>query len=112
MNTECVSNLYDTFPNLYCVTLSRQTENSHVKTNLVHTLYRVKKYGVMDIDKFQELLTPEELKSCQQYNRKSWYSIPLEVFTSFIFKVCAVLLSNHYRLYLVVSVFHMKLSLL
>ena len=43
---------------------TRQTKNSHVKTNLVHTLYRVQKYGVLDLEKFKELLSPEEVKAC------------------------------------------------
>ena len=66
---------------------TRQTENSHVKTNLVHTLYRVQKYGVLELEKFKELLSPEEERACLANSRKSWYSMPLEVFTSFIFKV-------------------------
>ena len=67
--------------------IARQTENSHVKTNLVHTLYRVQKYGVFELEKFKELLSPEEERACLANSRKSWYSMPLEVFTSFIFKV-------------------------
>ena len=71
---------------------TRQTENSHVKTNLVHTLYRVQKYrvqkyGVLELEKFKELFSPEEERACLANSRKSWYSMPLEVFTSFIFKV-------------------------
>ena len=67
--------------------IARQTENSHMKTNLVHTLYRVQKYGVFELEKFKELLSPEEERACLANSRKSWYSMPLEVFTSFIFKV-------------------------
>ena len=66
---------------------TRQTENSHVKTNLVHTLYWVQKYGVLELEKFKELLSPEEERACLANSRKSWYSMPLEVFTTFIFKV-------------------------
>ena len=66
---------------------TRQTENSHVKTNLIHTLYRVQKYGVLELEKFKELLSPEEERACLANSRKSWYSMPLEVFTTFIFKV-------------------------
>jgi len=50
-------------------------------------LYRVQKYGVMEIEKFKELLSVEEVKTCQQSTQRTWYSMPLEVFTSFIFKV-------------------------
>ena len=65
----------------------KHTENSHIKTNLVHTLYRVQKYGLMEVDKFQELLSANEVKACQQQACKIWYKMPLEVFTSFIFQV-------------------------
>ena len=58
-----------------------------MKTNLVHSLYRVQKYGVLELEKFKELLSPEEVKACLANSRKLWYSMPLEVFTSFIFKV-------------------------
>jgi hypothetical protein len=47
----------------------------------------------MNLEKFNELLSPEEKKSCQIHARKTWYSMPLEVFTSFIFKVC---ISHYY----------------
>ena len=58
-----------------------------MKTNLVHTLYQVQKYGVLELEKFKELLSPKEVKACLANSRKTWYSMPLEVFTSFIFKV-------------------------
>ena len=66
---------------------TRQTDNSHVKTNLVHTLYQVQKYRNLELEKFKELLSSEEERACLANSRKSWYSMPLEVFTSFIFKV-------------------------
>ena len=58
-----------------------------MKTNLMHTLYRVQKYGVLELEKFKELLSPKEVKACLENSIKTWYSMPLEVFTSFIFKV-------------------------
>ena len=76
---------------------TRQTENSHVKTNLVHTLYWVQKYGVLELEKFKELLSPEEERVCLVNSRKSWYSMPLEVFTLFIFKVHSLSSSHSIR---------------
>jgi len=35
-----------------------------MKTNLVHTLYRVQKYGLIEIEKFHELLSEDEVKTC------------------------------------------------
>jgi len=71
---------------LYYDLISRQTESYHVKTNLVHTLHHVQKYRMMELDKFKELLF-DEVKIRQNNNRLKWYTMPLEVFTSFIFKV-------------------------
>ena len=37
-----------------------------MKTNLVHTLYQVQKFGTMPIEKFVDLLKPGEKKRCLQ----------------------------------------------
>ena len=59
-----------------------------MKMNLVHTMYRVQKYGLFFIERFKEMLRPSELRMCgPQKARKSWYSMPLQVFTSFVFRV-------------------------
>ena len=42
--------------------LIRSTEDSHVKTNLVYTIYRVQKYGLISIEWFKEMLGPLELR--------------------------------------------------
>ena len=66
-----------------------------MKTNLVHILYQVQKFGVMPIEKFADLLKLGEKKRCLQYKvSKKWYSIPVEVFTSFIFRVRGLILEN------------------
>jgi hypothetical protein len=44
----------------------RHTKNSFIKTSLVHTLYRVQKYGVLPLDKFYEHLSTSEMTQCQQ----------------------------------------------
>ena len=58
-----------------------------MKTNLVHTLFRVRKYGVMSLDKFSELLTAADMKKCKRAQKKTWYSLTLDVFTTFMFQV-------------------------
>jgi hypothetical protein len=65
----------------------RHTEDSHVKTNIVHTLFRVQKYGLMSIDQFTDILSPDDLKRCKKTQKKTWYSLPLNVFTNFTFHV-------------------------
>jgi len=63
-------------------------KDSHVKTNLVHTLYRVQKYGLLPLEKFVEMLRPSKKKRCiVELGRKHWYSMPIEVFMAFVFRV-------------------------
>lgn len=67
---------------------SRSTEHSHVKTNLVHTLFRVQKYGLLPLERFIEMLRPLERRRCvAQPGKKQWSSMPIEVFTAFVFRV-------------------------
>jgi len=82
--------LYLLLTNFFCF-VRRCTENSHVKMNLVHTLYCVRKYGSMPIDKFNKILSAEEMQTCKQNPRKTWYSMPLEVFTTFIYQVIVII---------------------
>ena len=58
-----------------------------MKTNIVHTLFRVQKYGLMSIDQFRDILSPADLKRCKKSQKKTWYSLPLNVFTNFTFQV-------------------------
>jgi hypothetical protein len=67
--------------------LSRHTENSHVKTNLVHTLHRVNKYGVLPLPSFKDLITRAEYKKCESNPKKSWFNLTAEVFAAFLFRV-------------------------
>jgi hypothetical protein len=41
--------------------LLRHIENSHIKQNLMHTLYQVQRYGQMSVEKFQGIITPAEM---------------------------------------------------
>lgn len=63
--------------------INQHTENSFIKTNLVHTLYRVQKYGVLPLDKFAEHLSLTEMAQCTSSSRKSWFTMSVEVFTSY-----------------------------
>jgi hypothetical protein len=58
-----------------------------VKTNIVHTLFWVQKYGLMSLDQFKDLLTPADLEKCKKARSKTWYSLSLHVFTNFTFQV-------------------------
>ena len=87
---------------VHCINC-RSTEDSHVKTNLVHTLYRVQKYGLLPMDRFNEMLRPSEVKRCgAQKMKKTWYSMPAEVFTSFVFRVRKIGLISIFITYLAI----------
>jgi hypothetical protein len=63
----------------------------HVKQNLVHILYQVQRYGQMLVEKCDGIITPIEMDRALKYKPLSWYSLPLDVLTSVIFKVSALL---------------------
>jgi hypothetical protein len=39
-----------------------------VKTNIVHTLFRLQKYGLMPLEQYQDILTPSDIKSARKLN--------------------------------------------
>ena len=65
-----------------------------MKTNIVHTLFRVQKYGLMSIEQFNDILSPADLKVAKKSQKKTWYSLPLNVFTNFTFQVSIFSLSR------------------
>ena len=58
-----------------------------MKTNIVHTLFRVQKYDLISPNMFTNILSPVDLEKCKKSRSKTWYSLPLHVFTNFIFQV-------------------------
>ena len=44
----------------------RSTENDHVKNNLPAKLYRIRSFGVMKLEEFKDLLSPEEFNVCKK----------------------------------------------
>ena len=69
----------------------RQTEFSHVKTNLVHQLYQVRKFGTMPLSHFTELLSPQELERCRNSVKRGWTNLQQDVFTCLMFRVIFLL---------------------
>jgi hypothetical protein len=59
----------------------------HVKQNLVHTLYKVRRYGQMPVEKFQGIITLAEMDQALKYKPLSWYSLVADVLTSLIFRM-------------------------
>ena len=72
--------------------INKATENSHVKTNLVHTLHRMQKVGTLPVLSFRDWLTPEELLAAQKQvestgDKKPWYPILRAKFLDYIYSV-------------------------
>ena len=75
---------------MYVLVCFRQIEDSHVKTNIVHTIFRVRKYGQMDLEKLKDVLSETDFLRCKRGQHKTWYTLPLSVFIVFIFQVSAL----------------------
>ena len=67
--------------------MCRHTEDSHVKTKLIHTLCQIQRFGEMPLKEFKDLLTEADYLKCQQNTIKKWYPLILEIFTSFIYRI-------------------------
>ena len=77
-----------------------------MKTNLVHTVYKVQKYGLLSIERFKEMLRPSELQLYgAQKAKKTWYSMPLQVFTSFVFRMRIYVYATLFVVIMIFSVF-------
>jgi hypothetical protein len=60
-----------------------------VKTNIVHTLHRVKAFGSQSLESFKEMLTLDEYRKCESNQQlgKTWFNLTMDVFVSFLFRV-------------------------
>jgi hypothetical protein len=64
---------------MYVLLCFRLTEDSHVKTNTVHTLFRVRKYGQMDLEKLKDVLSAADFMRCKRGQKKTWYTMPMNI---------------------------------
>lgn len=70
------------------ISMTRLTEHSHVKTNMIHMLHRINSFGQLPLLDFKSLLTEDEYKRCE--NRKppfSWHPLTKDVFITFLYTV-------------------------
>ena len=72
--------------------INRATENSYVKTNLVHTLHRMQKVGTLSVEEFKGVLSPDKLMAAKNATEsinqnKPWYNIPQEKFLKYIHSI-------------------------
>jgi hypothetical protein len=73
----------------------RATENSHVKTNLVHILHRIQSTGTQPLESFKDFLSPDDYQKCvvNPGRTKSWYPLTVDIFISLLFRVWRDILS-------------------
>jgi hypothetical protein len=92
--------------------LFRSIEHSHVKTNIVHRLHRVKAFGSQPLESFKDMLTANEYRKCEANPQigKSWYSLTTDVFISFLFRVSDILASIRSALHISSNYFDVFLS--
>ena len=72
--------------------INKATENSHVKTSLVHILHRMKKVGRLEVSNFKDLLTLEEMTVAAEREKDEkdtslWYILSQEKFLEYIYSV-------------------------
>ena len=72
--------------------INKATENSHIKTNFVHTLHRIQKVGLLPVSSFHNLLFVEEMIAAKKIadfvgEKKPWYPIPRSKFLDYIYNV-------------------------
>ena len=72
--------------------INKATENSHVKTNLVHTLHHMRKVGQLEVSNFKDLLSPEEMTAAVEREKDekdtgSWYILSRAKFLEYIYSV-------------------------
>ena len=67
----------------------RSTENDHVKNNLPAKLYRIRSFGVMKLEEFKDLLSPEEFDVCKKNKlaKDRWFTLTTKVFIAFLYRV-------------------------
>jgi hypothetical protein len=75
--------------NFFC----RSNEHSHVKTNMVHTLHRVKGVGSLTLESLKDMLIEEEHRKCatSPHIEKTWYKMTSDVFVAFFFWIIFLL---------------------
>lgn len=67
----------------------RSTENDFVKSSLPAKLQRIRTFGSMKLEAFRDLISEEAYEFCQKEKsrRTTWYSLTVDVFVAFLFKV-------------------------
>ena len=78
----------------------RSTENSHVSTNLVHTLYRMQSIGTMPLTSFKKQLDPKSYKRCEEKSVETWYSLTRPIFLDYMYSVSSSIFSTMFFIFI------------
>ena len=76
-------------------------EHSHVKTDLVHQVYRVQAIGSLRIENFKNLLTSDQYKKYIINTIAMWYSLTRDLFLDYLYNVnfIQLFISFHTNIY-------------
>ena len=76
---------------------NKATENSHVKSNLIHTLHWMQTVGKLDLVEFKNIMTAQEYKQAKADNaktdKKTWYHIPQSRFLEYLHSISSLCFS-------------------
>jgi hypothetical protein len=79
--------------------INKSTENSHVKSNLVHTLHWIQTVGRLDLSEFQKYLGHDDYEAAKVENTKAdkrtWYRLPRSRFLEYLHSVCSQLQTSY-----------------
>ena len=75
--------------------LFRSTENSHISTNLVHTLYHMQSIGTMPLTSLKKQLDPKSYKRCEEKYVETWYCLIRPIFLYYMYSVSLSAQSHH-----------------
>ena len=75
-----------------CCIRHRANEDAYVKERLPHTLHKIQTYGQMSVEELERsgILTPDLLARTKSSTKKSWHSMPQEVFVTFLHSVSVI----------------------
>jgi hypothetical protein len=76
------------------------TENSHVSTNLLHTLYRMQSIGTMPLTSFRMQLDPKSYKRCEEKSVETWHSLTRPIFLDYIYSVSSSTFATMYFMFI------------
>jgi hypothetical protein len=79
--------------------INKATENSHVKSNLVHMLHCIQKVGQLPLSEFKDILTAEDMEQAKMElnkpDKKTWIPIPRSKFLEYIYSMSKIKFIHH-----------------